>query len=155
MRFYHLAVGLLSCISAHVFALNCPNPADFNHHLRLPPISYDNKTHQVKQVVINLDQQSQWAMIMHPVKSSPGQLNDNLINDVLNQLVAISPDSYKTSLFEGQDALDYCIYVNPQLPELNAIAYYLGDMNPASLNDDAIFNNAKINQIIKSMQLIK
>lgn len=155
MNFLRIGLVLLSCFFTNSFALNCPKPSDFNQHLVFPPTSYDSKTQQIKQNAIVIDKDGQWLMVLHPLLSTPGENNEHLVNDILNQLVEVSATSFKSSLVEGETPLDYCIYTNPQLPNLSAFAYYIGHISPQIINGAAILKNPNLNQFIQSIAILK
>jgi hypothetical protein len=149
MRFFKLALGALAFLSSDVFAINCPNPSEFTHHFRLPPIAYDAKTHQVKQVAVSFDKNGHWIMLMHPVLSSPEQTNNQFLNDIINQLIQVSPTSYQSVILDSDDPVDYCVYTNPTLPKLNAMAYYIEDDLSKNLNGAIVLKSAKLQALLK------
>ena len=144
---------LATLFSASSFALTCPNPNDFVLHSQLPPTGYDSKTHQIKQITLSVNKELNWALIMHPVKSSLEQKDEQLVANTVAQLVPVSETSYEMSIIPGTQTINYCIYTNPQMPKLNAIAYFV-DAEPGDHNNkSSILKNQNIKNLLKQLQI--
>lgn len=145
-----IAMSVVASSASFSEPLPCPNSIEFDQHFQLPPVGYDPKTHQIKQMIVSTNSHNKnWVLFLNPLKTSPDDDAVNQINEALEQLNPVSATAYSKNLGCNQGNLQYCIYIIPKNPKLTAIAYYIKDIKAGN---NVLFKQPKVKQLLQSLQ---
>ena len=140
-------------------SVNCPTADQIKQfsHLASFPFGFNSESKSMKSVAVaanmeELDAESGWALVIHPLEVSQSETAPQVVQNAIDKLVPVSSTPFNYTIVDDLE-VPVCAYTLPGNQQVNALAYYV-DQSFDDMDDD---NFAKVRSKIshKRMRMLK